>query len=234
MTLVFAAVAQPPTRRRTGMNPSDKSIMPTACQERFALRTHLSGLGRFDAAVAALCAALQAYDSYTAEHSCETSELAEEVAARLGVDRVTAELVTLVAALHDVGKIGIPTEILGKPDRLTEAEFDVMRQHPVIGERILGSVPELAAVAHAIRHEHERWDGDGYPDGLAGTEIPLASRIVFACDAWHAMTSDRPYRHALSHEEALAELRRCAGSQFDPSVVEALLAVLAERLALAA
>ena len=98
-----------------------------------------------------------------------------------------------------------------------------MRLHPVIGERILSAVPGLEQVARAVRHEHERWDGDGYPDGLAGDAIPLASRIVLACDAWHALVSDRPYRKALDHEAALAELRRCAGTQFDPGVVAALL-----------
>lgn len=220
------------------MRHDSELMMPTACEQRFSARARgrdpLAFPGRFDAAVAALCAALQAYDPYTASHCCETCELAEEVAARLGVGEVETEQIALVAALHDVGKIGIPSEILGKPGRLTAEEYDVMREHPVIGERILGSVPELDAVAHAIRHEHERWDGKGYPDGLAGAEIPLASRIVFACDAWHAMTSDRPYRPALAAEEALAELRRGAGSQFDPHVVEVLLGVLAERLSLAA
>ena len=97
-----------------------------------------------------------------------------------------------------------------------------MREHPVIGERILATVPGLEAVARAVRHEHERWDGDGYPDGLVGDAIPLASRIVLACDAWNALVSDRPYRKALPRDVALAELRRCAGTQFDPTVVAAL------------
>jgi HD-GYP domain-containing protein (c-di-GMP phosphodiesterase class II) len=183
-----------------------------------------------DAVIAALTAALGAFDGYTAEHSSETLALAEQVAERLGIDVSQAETVTLTAALHDVGKIGVPTHVLRKPGPLTDEERSVMERHPVIGERIVGEVPALEPVASAIRHEHERWDGCGYPDGLSGESIPLASRIVLACDAWHAMTSDRPYRRAMSRAEATGELLRCAGSQFDPSVTTALLEVLdAER-----
>ncbi|MET0762028.1 MAG: diguanylate cyclase, partial [Thermoleophilaceae bacterium] len=125
--------------------------------------------------------------------------------------------------LHDIGKIGIPDGILHKPTRLDATEWDLMRQHPVIGERILRPLPGLSAVATAVRHEHERWDGGGYPDGLAGEDIPLASRVVLACDAWHALVSDRPYRRALPHHDALAELRGGSGTQFDPGVVAALI-----------
>jgi HD-GYP domain-containing protein (c-di-GMP phosphodiesterase class II) len=179
-----------------------------------------------DAVIATLTAALGAFDGYTAEHSNETLALAEQVADRLGIDEVEAETVTLTAALHDVGKIGVPPHVLRKAGPLTDDERSVMERHPVIGERILREVPTLAPVASAIRHEHERWDGCGYPDGLAGESIPLASRIVLACDAWHAMTSDRPYRRAMSRDEATGELLRCSGSQFDPSVTTALLEVL--------
>jgi HD-GYP domain-containing protein (c-di-GMP phosphodiesterase class II) len=187
-----------------------------------------------DAVIAALTAALGAFDGYTAEHSNETLALAEQVAERLGIDEREAETVTLTAALHDVGKIGVPTHVLRKPGPLTDEERSVMERHPVIGERIVREVPALEPVASAIRHEHERWDGCGYPDGLSGESIPLASRIVLACDAWHAMTSDRPYRRAMSRAEATGELRRCAGSQFDPSVTTALLEVLDAELALGA
>ena len=184
--------------------------------------------------IASLGAALRAFDHYTAEHSDETEELALRVAGRLGVREAEVLLITQVAALHDIGKIGVPTSVLRKRGPLDPEELDLIRQHPVIGERILGQIPELTRVARAVRHEHERWDGTGYPDGLAGEEIPLASRIVLACDAWHAMTSDRPYRRAMSRPRAIAELRRCAGTQFDPSVIDALLSVLADDLALAA
>src|SRR4051794_19378566 len=130
--------------------------------------------------------------------------------------------------LHDVGKIGIPDHVLHNPDPLTREEWAVMRQHPVIGERILEPLPGLSDVARAVRHEHERWDGTGYPDGLAGEEIPLAARVVLACDAYHALVSDRPYRSALPRDEALSELEFCSGTQFDPSVIEALVACVRE------
>ncbi len=180
----------------------------------------------YRAVVRSLAAALEARDGYTGEHSDDVHALTVAVARRLGLDaRATAE-VEAVALLHDVGKIGIPDHVLHKPGPLTEAEWELMRQHPAIGERILRPLPGLSAVATAVRHEHERWDGGGYPDGLAGEAIPLASRIVLACDAYNALVSDRPYRKALSDDVARIELRRCAGTQFDPDVVDALIAVL--------
>ena len=177
--------------------------------------------------VQALAATLQARDGYTGEHADAVHDLSVAVGARLGLRPDEMAQLAAVALLHDVGKIGIPDDLLHKPGPLTPEEWQVMREHPAIGERILVSVPGLESVARAVRHEHERWDGDGYPDGLAGEAIPLASRIVLACDAWHALHSDRPYREALPREDALAELRRCAGTQFDPTVVAALLDVLA-------
>ena len=179
--------------------------------------------GRRRAIMAALESALSECDAYTAEHSRETAALAERVAARLGADEAETEVISQVAVLHDLGKLGIPREVLHKPGPLTADEQAVMREHPVIGERILRAFSEMSRVATAVRHEHERWDGGGYPDGLAGQEIPLASRIVLACDAWHAMTSDRPYRRAMSAADARRELRDGAGSQFDPEVTDALL-----------
>jgi HD-GYP domain-containing protein (c-di-GMP phosphodiesterase class II) len=128
-----------------------------------------------------------------------------------------------------VGKVAIPHEILNKRGPLDQSEWKVMREHPVIGERILLRTPELAAIAPLVRHEHERWDGDGYPDGLAGEAIPVGSRIILACDAYNAMITARPYRDPMSHEDALAELHRAAGTQFDPRVVEALVEELAKR-----
>lgn len=179
-----------------------------------------------DSVVAALSERLADFDSYTAEHSQETVELAVQVARRLGASERAVGCVAQVAALHDVGKLGMPAGLLLKPGPLTNAERLVVEEHPVIGERILADIPELAELASAIRHEHERWDGRGYPDGLIGTEIPLASRIVLVCDAWHAMTSDRPYRSALDYAEAVTELRLHEGTQFDPLVTEALISVL--------
>jgi HD-GYP domain-containing protein (c-di-GMP phosphodiesterase class II) len=185
--------------------------------------------GSSPAAVTALAAAIDARDNYTLSHSEQVVGLACEVARRLGLSPEEVEHVRDGATLHDVGKVAIPNEILYKVGPLDDTEWEIMRQHPVIGERILLRTPELAEIAPLVRHEHERWDGRGYPDGLAGTAIPVGSRIVFACDAYNAMITARPYREPMSHDEAVAQLRSGAGSQFDPQVVEALLHVLAGR-----
>ncbi len=177
-------------------------------------------------AVAALAAAIDARDNYTCSHSEEVVGLAREVARRLGLSPVEVSKIRDGAMLHDVGKVAIPNEILYKPGPLTDAEWEVMRQHPEIGESILRRTPDLAPIAALVRHEHERWDGGGYPDGLAGESIPIGSRIIFACDAYNAMITERPYRQPMSAEAAHAELREGAGTQFDPRVVDALLAVL--------
>ena len=181
------------------------------------------------AGVAGLLAALEARDGYTGEHSDAVVKLASEVARELGLDDRAIADVEQVALLHDIGKIGIPDSILRKPAALDDAEWELMRQHPQIGERIVSAVPSLAFLAPALRAEHERWDGSGYPDGLAGRNIPIAARICLACDAWHAMVSDRPYRRALDAEVARAELNRHAGTQFCPATVRALLEVLPRR-----
>jgi len=161
-----------------------------------------------------------------APHGSSVATLAAHTGERL--DLGPSELVSLTRAaeLHDIGKVAIPDAVLGKPGPLTEDEWAFMRQHTVLGERILLAAPALAEAASIVRSSHERYDGAGYPDGLAGGEIPLAARIIFACDAYDAMTSDRPYAAALSPADARAALRRNAGSQFDPAVVEALCSAL--------
>jgi diguanylate cyclase (GGDEF)-like protein len=176
----------------------------------------------------ALAAALEAKDSYTANHSRTVVETAHAVGLRLDLDEPALRTLRFGAIFHDIGKIAVPEEILNKRGSLTEEEWEVTKRHPVAGERILASVEFLADVRPLVRHEHERWDGGGYPDGLAGEEIPLGARIILACDAYDAMTSDRPYRTAMSAEQAHEELRRGAATQFDPRVVVALLDVLAE------
>ncbi|MBI4897686.1 MAG: HD-GYP domain-containing protein [Actinobacteria bacterium] len=181
---------------------------------------------RFRATITSLLHALHARDGYTAEHSETTLRMAAGVADQLGLDAEARNQLTDIALLHDIGKIGIPNSILHKPGKLDEREWEIMRQHPVIGEKILADVPGFDEIARSVRHEHERWDGQGYPDGIAGDEIPLASRIVLVCDAYHAMTSDRPYRKAMSESDAREELERNAGTQFDPAVVAALLRAL--------
>jgi response regulator RpfG family c-di-GMP phosphodiesterase len=177
----------------------------------------------------ALVAALNARENYTAEHSEAVLELALEVGAELGLDEAELGDVGRVALLHDIGKVGVPDAVLRKAGALTEREWDVMREHPAIGARIVAAIPSLAHLAPAVRAEHERWDGRGYPDGLAGTAVPLASRICLVCDAWHAMTTDRPYRRALCEADACAELERHAGAQFCPDTTHALLRVLERR-----
>lgn len=158
----------------------------------------------------------------TAEHSDDVVLIAEAIGDRLGVDAELAADIKAAARLHDIGKASIPREILDKPGPLTPGEWALMREHTIIGERILAAVPELEGIAGLVRHSHERWDGEGYPDGLAGDEIPLGSRIVFCADAFHAIRSNRPYRNGRRAPDALAEIKRCSASQFDPQVVAAL------------
>jgi HD-GYP domain-containing protein (c-di-GMP phosphodiesterase class II) len=180
-----------------------------------------------DTAVA-LAAALEAKDPDTARHSSSIVDLAVAVGERLGIEAEQLRALRYGAAFHDIGKLAIPRRLLNKAGPLTEEERRVVEQHTLIGERILAPIEFLAPVLPLVRHAHERWDGRGYPDGLAGAAIPLGARVVFACDAYDAMSNDRPYRGALAPSEVRAELRDGAGSQFDPAVVEALLAVLDE------
>jgi diguanylate cyclase (GGDEF)-like protein len=176
--------------------------------------------------IAALASALGERDRYTGEHSESVVELTAKVGEALALDAEEIARVRTAALLHDIGKVGVPDEILHKPGPLDDREWEIMRQHPVIGERIVRAIPGMGTIARIVRHEHERWDGGGYPDGLAAEAIPVGARIILACDAYHAMTSDRPYRTAMSHHEAMAELTANAGSQFDPNVVEALVGYL--------
>ena len=175
---------------------------------------------RFRAA-ASLAKAVDLRDTYTGSHSARVAELAARVAARLGLDQEQIEFSRLAGSLHDLGKLAIPEEILRKPGPLTGPERLVLERHPQIGFRMLDSLG-IAPVAEWILHHHERWDGTGYPDRLPGPEIPLGARIIFVVDAYDAMTSDRVYRGRLRQVDALAELERCAGTQFDPQVVAAL------------
>jgi HD domain len=166
-------------------------------------------------------------DQYTADHSRSVVELVHATADALGVDRSRRQELEFAALLHDVGKIAIPKEILNKPAALTASEFEVMKTHTIEGQFMLDRVGGLLGrVGEIVRSCHERWDGTGYPDALRGEEIPLESRIVFAADAFNAMTTNRPYRNAMSSAEAIEELRAGAGTQFDPTVVDALAAII--------
>jgi putative nucleotidyltransferase with HDIG domain len=172
---------------------------------------------------------IEADDQYTGDHTKDVVELTLLVADRLGVDHETRRGAEFGALLHDVGKIHIPNEIINKPGPLDDEEWAVMKTHTVEGQRMLERVGGvLARVGVVVRASHERWDGGGYPDGSAGEAIPLAARIVSACDAYNAMTTDRSYRRALPVADAIAELERCAGTQFDPEVVAALVGIALE------
>ena len=166
-------------------------------------------------------------DQYTADHSPSVVELVHATADELGVERSRRQELEFAALLHDVGKIAIPKEILNKPAALTDSEFEVMKTHTIEGQFMLDRVGGLLGrVGEIVRSCHERWDGTGYPDALRGEAIPLESRIVFAADAFNAMTTNRPYRNAMSPADALEELRAGAGTQFDPAVVKALCALV--------
>jgi diguanylate cyclase (GGDEF)-like protein len=167
-------------------------------------------------------------------HLRGTADLALAVGRELGMHGEELGDVAHAAELHDVGKIAIPDAILEKSGPLNETEWGFMRRHTIIGERILLAAPALRSVARLVRSSHERWDGSGYPDGLSGVEISLGARIVAVCDAFDAMTTNRPYRHRIGDPAALQELRRCAGTQFDPEVVEAFGRVLEREMAAAA
>jgi diguanylate cyclase (GGDEF)-like protein len=180
----------------------------------------------FLSTVEALANALEANDEYTSTHARWITDLSLKVGVELGLEPKELKRLELAALFHDIGKIGIPSTILLKPGPLTDREREIVETHPILGERILAPIGQLEEVRRIVRSCHERYDGAGYPDGLAGDDIPVESRIVFACDAFHAMTTDRPYRRALPAEEARRRLEQASGSQFDPRVIEALERVL--------
>jgi putative nucleotidyltransferase with HDIG domain len=179
--------------------------------------------------LASLSNALEAKDQYTSEHTEEVVRLAVSVAAELALELELVRHVELGAVLHDIGKVRVPESILNKPGPLDDAEWAVMKTHPEVGERILRPIRSLNAILPIVRHHHERWDGCGYPDGLAEREIPIGARIVAVCDAYRAMTEDRPYRKALDEAYARGELEQASGRQFDPDCVAALFRVLDKR-----
>jgi two-component system, cell cycle response regulator len=176
-----------------------------------------------------LVSVLSERDPNLGTHLGEVAELCAAVCSRLGVPAPELLPILQAASLHDVGKAAIPEAILNKPSALTDEEWAFMRRHTIIGERILSAAPSLVEAAKLVRSSHERFDGQGYPDRLRGDAIPFGSRIIAVCDAYDAMTADRPYRSAMSDEVALDELRRCAGTQFDPVVVQAFCAVVGDR-----
>jgi HD-GYP domain-containing protein (c-di-GMP phosphodiesterase class II) len=191
---------------------------------RIQLATRLES--HYTETIEALVSALEARDPATQAHTGRIRDIATAVGVAMHVPSDVLRSVRLGAILHDVGKIGISDAILTKPGPLTEAEWKVMRAHPLIGERMLQGVAFLEPVLPVVRHHHERWDGRGYPDRLVAERIPIAARIVAACDAFDAMASDRPYRAALPLDIACREIVDCAGSQFDPKVARTLIEVV--------
>jgi HD-GYP domain-containing protein (c-di-GMP phosphodiesterase class II) len=179
--------------------------------------------------VVALAHVMESRDAYTARHSNRVVALAQRVARTLGCSDEEAQDIRWAARLHDIGKVAMPDALLRKPQALTEQEWTVMRQHPLLGEEILSSVLRLRGAAKLVRHHQEMWDGTGYPDGLKGDAIPLGARILAVVDTFGAITEARPYRAARSRAQAIAEIKRCAGTQFDPRVVEAFCAVAEQR-----
>ena len=179
--------------------------------------------------VRVLAAAVDLRDAYTARHGEAMAALAAAVGRRLGLSAAEQSSLRTACLLHDVGKIGIPDHILGKRGPLTAAERQVMNGHAARGAELIGNLPALAPARLGVLHHHERWDGQGYPEGLAGEAIPLLARVVAVIDAYEAMTSDRPYRTAMDPAAAVAEIERHAGTQFDPQVVQAFLEVLSLR-----
>jgi putative nucleotidyltransferase with HDIG domain len=208
----------------------DLALLASVCEHAAACLVAIEATGRIERnykdTIQALVHALEARDQYTADHSDVVAEWAMETGRRLGMDEDQLRDLELGAILHDIGKVAVPDDILNKPGRLTDEEFEVMKSHTIVGERILKPIGFLENVAPIVRHEHERWDGRGYPDGISGEQIPLASRIIFVCDAYHAITSDRPYRKGQPHAFARKIVTENAGTQFDPAVVSVFLDVI--------
>ena len=182
--------------------------------------------------VGSLIESTRRHDGYTAEHSIRTSRVAHDIATTMGFSSEAVEQVHVAALLHDIGKIGVPRSVLHKSGGLDQAEQALVRLHPILGASILSTIDELREFAPYVMHHHERFDGNGYPNGLSGSEIPIESRIILVADAFDAMTTDRHYSYAATEDYAVSELHLWAGRQFDPSAVEALLHILSGRAAL--
>ena len=229
---LYGTLCAESSARRDAFGPRDLEFMHVFARmisdqlEHQALLRQMHVLELENATAGAILAAVASRDAYTASHSHAVVECALEVARQLGLGTEATHEVRQVALLHDIGKLAIPDAILLKPGPLTDDEAGVMRTHPIESERIVARLPGLQHLSQAVRAEHERFDGTGYPDGLVGEAIPLASRITLVCDAYHAMISDRPYRAAITLEQARREILEGCGGQFCPTAARALLATL--------
>lgn len=180
--------------------------------------------------VLALANAMDVRDNYTHDHSQRISLLTKKTGKAMGYNPKELENLTLASLLHDIGKIGVPDDVLLKPSDLTKEEYEIIKNHPALGANIISPVKKLSAVAPIIKHHQEKWDGTGYPDGLKGEEIPSGARILMVVDSYIAITDNRVYRDARSHKEAVAELRLLADKQYDPEVVEVFIQVIEKEL----
>jgi putative two-component system response regulator len=218
---VSFAVARALERRRLRLENRDYQQHLEQKVEEQAQKIRAS----FFNAITALAYALEAKDVYTSGHSQRVTEISVAIAKHLGLDKENIEKIRLAGLVHDIGKIGVREAVLNKPGSLSDEEFEHVRLHSVTGERILQPIVDDGEILKAVRHHHERYDGTGYPDGLKGEQIPQLARIIAVADTFDAMTSERPYRKALTKDVACAEVERCRGTQFDPEAADAFLEV---------
>jgi putative two-component system response regulator len=218
---VSFAVARALERRRLRLENRDYQQHLEQKVEEQAQKIRAS----FFNAITALAYALEAKDVYTSGHSQRVTEISVAIAKHLGLDKENIEKIRLAGLVHDIGKIGVREAVLNKPGSLSDEEFEHVRLHSVTGERILKPIVDDGEILKAVRHHHERYDGTGYPDGLKGEQIPQLARIIAVADTFDAMTSERPYRKALTKDVACAEVERCRGTQFDPEAADAFLEV---------
>ncbi|MFL5654206.1 MAG: amino acid permease [Ktedonobacteraceae bacterium] len=228
--LVEAADLAMYTAKKLGRNQVRSASDPTTISLEAYVRTGSREEAALTGAVESLTMLVEARDQYTGEHTNDVALLAMQLALILGLDATEARMIGLAGRLHDLGKVAVPDAVLQKPGSLTDEEWKLMRTHPIVGAEVVSRMPALRVLAPIIRAHHERWDGQGYPDGLAGESIPLGARIITVVDAYSAMTTNRPYRKASSPAWALRELQRCTGTQFDAKVVAALEHVLSADL----
>ena len=227
ITLGSAGQQQPFTADEVKLASTLASYIALA-MENTMLNSEISGLNMN--LLKSLAMAIDARDNYTRMHSMRVTRYAVMIGAYMGLKQDEIEILRRGSLLHDIGKIGVRDDILLKPGALTIEEFDTFRKHPETGARILGPEGPLRLIVPLVLHHHERYDGNGYPHGLKGGDIPLGARIIAVADSFEAMTADRPYRKALTAEEAILEIRQNAGSQFDPDVVKAFMEVLKENM----